>query len=240
LSGDGQFKTASHRVTVKLPSGSEEYRGAVRFTHLDTVNVVGMENYLRGVVPAEAFTSWLPAALQAQAVAARSYAAYERAANASGYFHVYDTTRSQAYHGYDIEVASTDSAIAATADRILTYGGRPAFTQFSASSGGWTSTGSQPYLVAKQDTYDTLASGDKNLGWTRTVGITALEKARPVIDRLASIQVVDRDGSADQPDEGWVLSIKLTGTNGKTATMTGSEFKSLYGLKSAYFTLSAP
>jgi SpoIID/LytB domain protein len=238
LQGDGQFKSASHRVTVKLPSGIEEYRGAVRFVQSDTVNVVGMENYLRGVVPAEVYTSWEPAALQAQAIAARSYAAFERAANTRRYFHVYDSTRSQAYHGYDSEVASTDAAIVATAGRMLTYGGKPAFTQFSASSGGWTSTGSQPYLVAQPDPW-TVASGDPNLGWKKkNVSVAPIEKARPGIGTLTSIQVMDRDGSA-APGEGWVLSVRLTGTKG-SATVSGSEFKSLYGLRSAYFTLSAP
>jgi stage II sporulation protein D len=239
LTGAGQFKSATHRVTVKLPSGTAVYRGALRFTQLDTVNVVGMESYLRGVVPAEAYTSWRPTALQAQAVAARSYAAYERDANASRYFSVYDTTRSQAYHGVAIEDPNTDAAIAATADRVLRYGGQLAFTQFSASSGGWTSTGSKPYLVAQPDVYDTAASGDTNLGWTRTVQVSRLEAARPTIGDLQSIQITDRDGNAQFPNDGWVQSITLTGSD-DTKTMTGTEFQSLFGLKSAYFSLSAP
>ena len=41
------------------------------------------------------------------------------------------------------------------------------------------------------------------------------------------------------PDDGWVLTITLVGAKG-TDTISGSEFKSLYGLKSAYFTLSVP
>jgi SpoIID/LytB domain protein len=244
LTGAGQFKSTSHRVTAKLPSGTEVYRGALRFTQLDTVNVVGMESYLRGVVPAEAFTSWRPAALQAQAVAARTYAAFERAANPGRYFHVYDTTRSQAYHGVAIENANTDAAIAATADRVLRYNGQLAFTQFSASSGGWTSTGSKPYLVAQPDLYDTAASGDTNLNWTRTAPIAKLQTAHPEIGTITSVQIVTRDSNVSYPtpgwDQGWVRTIKLTGTGGTKATLTidGTEFQSLYGLKSAYFSLS--
>ncbi len=238
LVGDGQFKSHTHRVTVKLPSGKREYRGAVRFTHQDTVNVVGMEQYLRGVVPAEAFTSWQPAALQAQAVAARSYAAFERAAGAGGYFDVYDSTRSQAYYGTRLENANTDAAIAATADQVVTYGGQVAFTQFSASSGGWTSTGCRPYLVAQQDIYDTAASGDTNLGWTKQVPIAKLEAAYPSIGTLESIQILTRDGSTTAY-QGWVVSVMLTGSGGHKV-ISGTDFQSLYGLKSAYFSLSAP
>jgi SpoIID/LytB domain protein len=161
-----------------------------------------------------------------------------------GYYHPCDTSRCQVYRGYAGEWPSTNAAVGATSGRILTYQGAPAFTQFSSSSGGWTSTGSQPYLVAQPDVYDkpvdpALKIGDPHFTWTRTVGIAALEKARPSIGKLTSVQIADRDGDAANPDDGWVLSIVLTGATG-TATMTGSEFKSLYGLKSAYFTLSAP
>ena len=239
LSGDGQFKSASHRVTVKLPSGSSEYRGAVRFTQQDTVNVVGMEQYLRGVVPAEAIPSWQPAALQAQAVAARSYAAYERAAKIDGYFQVYDSTRSQAYRGVGIETPTTDAAIAATADRILTYGGKPAFTEFSASSGGWTATGSKPYLIAQPNQYDNAASGDTHLNRVKQVPVATLLSAFPALGTLQSVQITDRDGSVTQPDDGWVLQVTLKGTS-STVTISGYRFYDLYDLKSAYFSIATP
>jgi SpoIID/LytB domain protein len=236
LKGAGEFR-APGPITLRLPSGDRAYRGGLRYVNSDTVNVLGMEKYLRGVVPAEAFPSWEPAALQAQAVAARTYAAYERADHLGGYYQICDTSACQVYRGSDIETRSTDAAIAATRGRVVLYGGKLAFTQFSASSGGWTSTGSQPYLVAQPDPYDNEASGDKNLNWTRTVAVALLERARPAIGQLSSIRITDRDDDPDHPNEGWVQSILLTGSTG-TATMSGSEFKSLYGLKSAYFSLA--
>jgi SpoIID/LytB domain protein len=240
LAGDGQFKsTSSHRVTVKLPSGTREYRGAVRFTRQDSVNVVGLEQYLRGVVPAEVFTSWQPAALQAQAVAARSYAAFERADAAGGYFDVYDSTRSQAYYGTQEEDPSTDAAIAATANRVVTYGGQVAFTQFSSSNGGWTATGSKPYLVAQPDPYDAPASGDPHLTWVKQVPVATLLSAYPALGTLQSVQITDRDGSVTQPDDGWVQQVTLKGT-ASTVTISGYRFYDLYDLKSAYFSIATP
>jgi peptidoglycan hydrolase-like amidase len=240
LAGDGEFQSSARRLTLKLSTGSRVYRGKLRFTNSDTVNVVGMEQYLRGVVPAEAFTSWRPAALRAQAVAARSYAAYERDANVNRYFGVYDTTRSQAYRGHAIEDPNTDAAIVATAGLFLTYGGKPAFTEFSASSGGWTATGSKPYLRAQPDVYDTAASGDPHLDWVRRqVPIAALQAAYPALGTLTSIEIVDRDGDATHPNDGWVLGIKLTGTSG-TSTIKGSDLQSVYRLKSAYFSVTTP
>lgn len=237
LKGAGEFR-ASGPLTLRLPSGDRAYRGGLRFTAGGTVNVVGIEKYLRGVVPSEMPPSWAPAALQAQAVAARTYAVRERADNGRRSYDLCDTSSCQVYKGVANEWASTTAAIAATAHRVLTYQGTPAFAQFSSSSGGWTSTGSQPYLTAHEDPY-TTASNDPNGTWTRTVNVTALEKARPKIGKLTSVQILDRDGDATHPDDGWVLKITLVGDKG-TDTMTGSEFKSLFGLKSAYFSVSVP
>jgi SpoIID/LytB domain protein len=243
LTGAGELR-AHGPLTLRLPSGDRRYRGGLRYVNGDTVNVLGMEKYLKGVVPAEMPPSWKPAALQAQAVAARTYAAREIADRAGSYYHLCDTSRCQVYRGYDGEWASTNAAVGATSGRILTYQGAPAFAQFSASSGGWTASGGQPYLIAQPDIYDKpvdpkLNIGDPHFDWTRTVSVKALERARPGIGQLTSIQIADRDGDDAHPDDGWVLSIVLTGSNG-TASITGSEFKSLYGLKSAYFGLSVP
>jgi stage II sporulation protein D len=244
LKGAGEFR-ATGPLTLRLPSGDRRYRGGLRYVNGDTVNVVGMENYLKGVVPSEMPPSWQPAALQAQAVAARTYAARAMRDSGGGYYHLCDTSRCQVYRGYDGEWSSTNAAVGATSGRILTYQGAPAFTQFSSSSGGWTSSGSQPYLIAQPDIYDQPVDPARNIGdphynWTRTVAVAALQSARPSIGTLTSIQIADRDGDAAHPDDGWVLSIVLTGSTGRTATMSGTEFKSLYGLKSAYFSLSAP
>lgn len=237
LKGAGEFR-ASGPLTLRLPSGDRAYRGGLRFVGGSTVNVLSVEKYLRGVVPSEMPPSWAPAALQAQAVAARTYAVRERADNARRSYDLCDTSSCQVYKGVANEWTSTSAAIAATASQVLTYQGTPAFAQFSSSSGGWTSTGSQPYLQAHEDPYTTAAS-DPNATWTKTVNVAALEKARPKVGTLTSVQVLDRDGDATHPDDGWVLTITLVGAKG-TDTISGSEFKSLYGLKSAYFTLSVP
>ncbi|MDX6327583.1 MAG: stage sporulation protein [Nocardioidaceae bacterium] len=147
LEGQGEFR-AKGALTLTTPSGTRVYRGWLRAarpsatsTDRDTVNVVKMDSYVKGVVPSEAYTSWEPAALQAQAVAARTYAAFEQAANRDRYYQICDTSSCQVYGGKDREVSSTNAAVDATSREILTYGGEPAFTLFSSSSGGWTADG---------------------------------------------------------------------------------------------------
>ena len=141
------------------------YRGSIRVvlgtTGLAAINVLPLEDYLRGVVPSEMSSSWRPAALAAQAVAARSYA-LATAGPSTGLFDEYADTRSQAYAGVLAEKPETDAAIAATSGQVLTYAGKTAVTYFSSSSGGRTANVQEvfanaqptPYLVAVDDPYD--------------------------------------------------------------------------------------
>ena len=236
LAGDGEFRSATGLLTLRLPTGDRVYRGALRYSNRDTVNVLSIENYLKGVIASEMPAAWPAAALQAQAVAARTYAARERADNLGDYYQICDTSACQVYRGVAGEQPQSNAAAAATAGQVLTYGGQFAFAQFSSSNGGWSASGGQPYLVAQQDPYAGSA-GDPNLNWTKQVSVAALQAAYPAIGPLTSVQISGRDGD---PTYGWVTSIVLTYQTGPQKTITGSAFKSLFGLKSANFSLSTP
>src|SRR4029077_6521059 len=126
---------------------------------LRAINVVPLEQYLYGVVPAEMPNTWLPAALQAQAVAARSYAPRSRKAAAP--FDVYADGRSQMYLGVSAEKPAATQAVNETAGEELMYGDQVAMTMFSSSTGGWTQSSAdacgppgRPYLVSVKDPYD--------------------------------------------------------------------------------------
>ena len=139
-----------------------------RSTSRDTVNVVSMNGYVKGVVPYEMPALWKPEAVRAQAVAARTYASWSRAQNPDRYYQICDTTSCQVYRGVNGEHPASNKATTATGRKILTYDGEPAFSQFSASSGGWTVAGSVPYLRAKKDPYDDWA-GNSNHDWSVTL-----------------------------------------------------------------------
>ena len=100
------------------------------------VEKVPLERYVRGVVSAEMPSSWPMAALEAQAIASRTYALTDDAGGSR--FDVYSDTRSQMYAGVAAETAQTNAAIAATAGQIVLYDGQPAITYYFASSGGMT------------------------------------------------------------------------------------------------------
>jgi SpoIID/LytB domain protein len=124
------------------------------------VRRVALEAYVRGVVAAEVSASWPMAALQAQAVASRTYAITAHAGGSR--FDVYSDTRSQMYLGKAAETPATNAAVAATAGQIVTYAGAAAITYFYADSGGrsesvqygFPGTTPEPWLVGVADPYD--------------------------------------------------------------------------------------
>jgi SpoIID/LytB domain protein len=239
LRGRGEFYAGGRPITLVTPSGAHAYRGLLRTAVTTTgtrvtVNEVRLENYLRGVVPLEIPASWSAAAVQAQAVAARTYAAYERAHPRNPAYQLCDTSSCQVYGGYDAEHPASDRAIAGTGSQVLTTAGEPAFTQFGSSSGGWTSAGSVSYLTAREDPYDGWA-GNPVHDWTVTLDDVALERAWPKVGDLTGIAVTSRDGNGAWG--GRARSITLTGTDGQVV-VGGDTFRSVLRLRSTWLTFS--
>ncbi|MDQ1650734.1 MAG: stage sporulation protein [Frankiaceae bacterium] len=225
LGSPARFTAATPTIALVLPDGSSrEYRGtptAVRRSNgaLYSVVAVPMESYLRGVVPKEMSPSWRSAALQAQAVAARTYAAQRRASAAVGSaYDICDSTACQVFPGSagtsrtgvrtSYEYAASDAAVAATAGHIRTYNGRPAFTEFSASNGGWSVSGGLAYLPARADAWDGAAANSLHT-WKATLPAAALEARYPAIGRLTKVRVTARDGKGEWG--GRVVTVVLEG-----------------------------
>ena len=239
--GDGELR-AHGPLTLVLPSSVVTYRGTLQSRslpgtpakHRVTVNRVALDDYVRGVIPREMPALWHQAALRAQAIAARTYAAFEVANSTNRVYQLCDTSACQVYGGLSAEFASTNQATTATAGQIRTFHGGPAFTQFSASNGGWTSAGGQPYLVAEKDPYDPW-SGNPYRSWTAKVGSAAIEKAWPSLGDLTSITVDTRDGHGRWG--GRVLTMTLHGSS-NDVHVSGDTFRSVLGLRSTWFNLT--
>ncbi|SFB34883.1 SpoIID/LytB domain protein [Nocardioides alpinus] len=239
VKGEAEFSALDGILTLVLPGARRDYRGTLqsvspRQGKRETVNKLSMEAYLRGVVPQEVPALWAPAAVSAQSVAARTYAAFERAHPSAGHYDLCDTTQCQVYGGVDVEHPDATAAIKATAKQGRYYDGRPAFTQFSASNGGFSSAGSMPYLVAQADPYDGLANPSYST-WTTTIDDTQVEKQWPAIGDLVSIEVTARDGNGDWG--GRVTDMAFIGSTG-TARVDGDTVRSYFGLNSDWFTFS--
>jgi SpoIID/LytB domain protein len=209
----------------------------VRVLIAGKVHQVALEGYVRGVVSAEMSSGWPLAALEAQAVASRTYALTAHAGGAK--FDVYADTRSQVYRGVAARTPQTDAAVAATVGQIVTYAGKPATTYFFASSGGRTEDvqnsflGSQPqpWLRSVVDQYE---RGDLHT-WKLTLSFaSAAAKLRGLVrGRFEGIEVVRRGVSPR------IVAANVLGSNGPTA-VSGPALAARLGLYStwAYFSTS--
>jgi SpoIID/LytB domain protein len=235
IRGEAELAAGGRPIRLFHPGGSTRYRGVLRSAIAgggrQTVNILPLDSYLQGVVPQEVPASWDPDAVKAQAVAARTYAAFERQHPLSSDYQICDTSSCQVYGGASAEVAASNAAVRATHHQVLTSAGKPAFTQFSASNGGWTVNGGEPYLPAQRDPWDPW-SGNPYAHWTVRVAATTIERAYPGIGDFQRLRVTRRDGHGAW--NGRALRVRVVGSSGRT-TVSGDDLRIALGLRSTWF-----
>jgi SpoIID/LytB domain protein len=237
LPGPLLFQPGAAALGLKHP-----YRGSIQIDvvtgKLRAINMVGLEQYLYGVVPSEMPFKWHAEALKAQAVVARSYALATRR---TGAFDLYPDTRSQVYLGLDHEKPSTNAAVDATAGQVVLYEGQVAKTFFFSTSGGRTASAEDvwgepvPYLVSVLDPYDSISP---HHDWGPLVFTGAkLAKALKMKGRVVDLQ-------PELNSSGRIKVLNVLGTKG-TLAVQGADLRRRLGLRSTWFSvgvlsLSAP
>lgn len=211
------------------------YRGKITVSsdgkQLQVLDTVGLEAYLKGVVPSEMPSNWSPEALKAQAVAARSYALANLAKGRD--FDLYGDVRSQVYGGVDAESSSASDAVTATKGQVVLYHGKVADTLFFSTSGGRTTSALEatsvavPYLLSVADPYDT-ASPSHNWGPVLLDAkkvATQLKLSAP----LAGLQMTTGPS-------GRVDAVTADAADDSVVTLTGSQLRGQLELRSTWFT----
>jgi stage II sporulation protein D len=155
------FRCAPARPGEIIEVGGAGYRGILELRTSEDglvlpVNVVNLDQYLRGVVPAEMSPTAYPQleALKAQAVAARTYAVKNRNQYASQGYDICESARCQVYSGVKVEHELTDRAVMETKGEVAVYDGKPINALFTSTCGGHTEDSAnifagetEPYLV---------------------------------------------------------------------------------------------
>jgi SpoIID/LytB domain protein len=236
------------------------YRGALRMVEIAgkrySLNRLPIEQYLRGVVPRESPTWWGRlgngagiAALEAQAVAARSYAV-ALAANRAGRGYASDTcdtTACQVYGGASVNglpldhgpiYQSTNAAIMTTAGLVRrNSSGAVAKTEFSSSTGGWTAPISEGSPFPDVADLGDAVSRNPNSTWTTTVSRASIERQYPSLGTLVRIDVTRRNGLGAWG--GRTRQITLDGTDADLvidiANWDKDTFRRAFGLKSDWY-----
>lgn len=217
--------------------GDKWYRGRVMVTvdagELVAVNHVDLEDYLYSVVGSEMPTSWPQAALQSQAVAARSYALYKRSRSANPLFDLGGTTAHQVYKGLAQEHPNTIAAVDATEDQVVTHNGQVIEAIFHSSSGGGTENASDvwssdvPYLRRVED----FDHDSPVFSWEETFTLSEFSSKIGDIGRVHTI------GTPQYTEGGRVASITFAGEKG-TETMRGRDVRSALRLRSTRFDIA--
>lgn len=222
-----QYKPAGS-VPGQPGSAYNAYRGELILTPradgVETANRLLLQEYLKGVVPAEMPSSWPVEAIRAQILVARTYAAWQTKGRASERYDVDDTTRFQVYLGANSERPNINQAIDATAGEVIVHRGQAIQAVFFSTCGGWTESNESvwpgpalPYLRGIQDVdaagrpYD---AGAPRASWaTGALTATQLEgmlndDPDTAIGRLLSLDLSRRAPS------GRLLLVRATGSAG--------------------------
>jgi stage II sporulation protein D len=175
--------------------------------------------------------------LQAQAIAARTYAI--TTAKASGSFDEYADTRSQVYGGVAAETPATNQAVADTRGQVVTYGGQPVVTFFFSTSGGRTENventplGTQPlpWLRSVDDPYDNVSPEHRWKPKTLSLKRVGRELGSLVKGAFKGIRVTRRGASPR------IMTAQIVGSRG-TTDVDGATLRAKLDLLDtwAYFT----
>ena len=222
-------------ATEPVSVAGSVYRGKLTVTLdgklVDVIDAVGLEQYLKGVVPSEMPSKWPAAALEAQAVAARSYALANLTKGRS--YDLYGDARSQVYGGIAAESNAASAAVDATKGQVVLYNGKVANALFFSTSGGRTvsaleATGVDvPYLVSVADPYDTLSPYHD---WGPVLyDAKAVAKQLKLSEPIAGMSIVT--GAS-----GRVKSFVASSADDTQVTVTGNQVRNALGLRSTWFT----
>ena len=210
---------------------------------IEVINSVRLQDeYLWGI--SEVPSLWPTAALQAQAIASRTYAIAKavRIRTACD-CHLYGSISDQTFAGYAKEGEPKygqlwKNAVNSTVGQIVTYAGAPITAYFSSSSGGVTETSEHAWGTATAYTQSVLDTASVDLvlnprfaTWTRQIPQSVIATAFALSD-VAALQVLSMNPA------GTVALIQATSSTGVTAELRGETFRSRSKLPSAWFSIT--
>ena len=210
---------------------------------LAIINSVRLQDeYLWGI--GEVPSSWPTQALEAQAIASRTYAyAKSTKIRSACDCHLYATISDQTFAGYSKESEPRfgeiwKAAVNRTAGSIITYEGRPITAYFSSSSGGTTETSEHawgtatPYTVSVPDSASVdVALNPRFASWTREIPQAVVAQAFALPD-VISLTVLSNNPA------GSVALIQAISSDGSFAVLRGETFRSRSKLPSAWFSVN--
>ena len=204
---------------------------------LTVVNILGLEEYLLGVVPKETFPSWPREALRAQAVAARGFAMYHFQFNRKREYDIVAPLH-QLYGGVNAETPSTTKAVYDTEGQYLEYKGAPLCAFFGTCCGGRTEYA--PNIFPDVKTFPASVAvdyckGSPHYAWTYSVSRSVLEEklkrnGKSLNGPVSKVEILKRFAS------GRVALMRIY-SSGSVVDITGEECRKILGYNEVKSTL---
>ena len=220
------------------------YRGYITLlkkSGFTIINNVQVEDYLYGVVPKEMPPSWSSESLQAQSVAARTFALKNRKRHIAEGFDLCNTSHCQVYDGMAAETGTTTEAVNRTRGEVLFYKGAIIDALFHTDSGGMTESSEYvwgslvPYLRGVNEVQTQTQEWSRTI--PMTVAVKSFEKDGKIIAPLREVRLSRLDigrGSGDRSPSGRVRSADFVGPKGHVL-ISGNELRSMFSLPSTLF-----
>jgi len=226
------------KIVVMFSGQKYRYRGDIEIDidkehrKLNVINIIGIEEYLYGVLKKEISPRWPAGVLKAQAVAARTFAIFNMNKYIDKGYNICASTNSQAYGGVNHEDPLTNKAVDETRGVIMTYKGKPINAVYHSDSGGYTEDSENvwgnflPYLRSVKSKFEekvfppyhtwTCSIDEKNL-------TKKLQKQGYTINSVVSIEPINKS------ETGRISELAFFTDNNEVINMKANNFRNLIG-----------
>jgi stage II sporulation protein D len=226
ISGEGVYSgpikiipVGKTKIIVIISGQKYRYRGSIEVDidkehkKLNIINIIGIEEYLYGVMKKEISPHWPLEALKAQAIAARTFAIFNMYKYINKGYNLDASTNSQAYGGVNHEDPLTNRAVDLTRGVIMVYQKEPINAVYHSDSGGYTEDSEtvwgsyEPYLRSVKSKFEELVSPPHH-SWTYSIAekdlVKKLQKQGYKIDSILSIKLVKKDNNSRVNELGFI------------------------------------
>ena len=226
------------KIMVMFNGQKYRYRGSIEIDidkehrKLNVINIIGIEEYLYGVLKKEISPRWPKEALKAQAVAARTFAIFNMNKYIDKGYNICASTNSQAYGGVNHEDPLTNKAVDETRGVIITYKGKPINAVYHSDSGGYTEDSENvwgsflPYLRSVESKFEEKVSPPHHT-WSYSINekdlTKKLQKQGYKINSVVSI------GPVKKSETSRTSELVFTADDNKVISMKTNDFRSLIG-----------
>jgi len=237
----GPRKYSEHKITItplyeaNIYINRQRFRGITNIIRIPdkgllVVNVVDLEDYVKGVLYHEVSPRWPIAALKAQAVAARTYALYRMESSKDKDFDLTNDIYSQVYGGKNSERYRTNLAVEETRKKVLTFQGKILPAYFHAACAGHTEDVSELWkedLLPLKGVRCPFCVNSPHYRWKKNFRVKdvqdKLNSRGYNIGLIQEISVLERDPS------GRIRQLKITTRDGHTVMISGKDFREIVG-----------